>query len=130
MSAPIFINVSAGELIDKITILEIKVSRITDEAVRHNVSNELAILSRIQHDALPDSAELRNLQAELKSTNEALWMINDHIRDCEARKDFSAKFIELARGICVTNDFRATLKKQINELTGSTLVEEKYYAGS
>ena len=128
MSAPILISISPGELIDRMTILKIKADRITDEASRQNANAELEALSRIQRDAMQDSDELRRLWAELKSANEALWMINDDIRDCEARKDFGAKFIELARGISVTNDERAILKEKIDALAGvAALAEEKFY---
>lgn len=124
---PILIEVGPGELIDKITILEIKVERMTDEAKLKNVRYELEVLSKAQREGMADSAELRRLWAELKAINEALWVIEDDIRDCEGQQDFGPKFIELARAVYITNDKRAAVKKQINILTGSAIVEEKSY---
>ncbi|MGH8491756.1 MAG: DUF6165 family protein [Moraxellaceae bacterium] len=127
MSTPILIEVGPGELIDKITILEIKVERMSDAAKLKNVRYELDVLSKAQREGMQDSAELRRLWAELKSINESLWVIEDDIRDCEGQKDFGPKFIELARAVYITNDKRAAVKKQINVLTGSAIVEEKSY---
>lgn len=124
---PILIEVGPGELIDKITILEIKSERMTDEAKLKNVRYELEVLSKAQREGMADSAELRRLWAELKAINESLWVIEDDIRDCEGQKDFGPKFIELARAVYITNDKRAAVKKQINLLTGSSIVEEKSY---
>jgi len=114
-------------LIDKITILQIKNERIKDPGKLHNVRLELAALQSTRDQAMPASAELTRLATELKSVNEALWEIEDEIRVCEANKDFAARFIELARSVYRTNDRRATLKRQINELLGSRLIEEKDY---
>lgn len=127
MSTPILIEVGPGELIDKITILEIKSERMSDPAKLKNVRHELDVLSRAQREGMQDSAELRRLWAELKAINESLWVIEDDIRDCEAKKDFGPQFIELARAVYITNDKRAAVKKQINLLTGATIVEEKSY---
>ena len=127
MNTPILIEVGPGELIDKITILEIKVERITDADKLKNVRYELETLSKAQREGMQDSPELRRLWAELKTINEALWLIEDDIRDCEAQKDFGPKFIELTRAVYITNDKRAAVKKQINMLTGSAIVEEKSY---
>lgn len=127
MSTPILIEVGPGELIDKITILEIKAERITDPAKLKNVQHELDILTKAQREGMQDSEELRKLWQELKAINESLWVIEDDIRDCEARKDFGSKFIDLARAVYITNDKRAAVKKQINLLTGATIVEEKSY---
>ena len=124
---PILIEVGPGELIDKITILEIKVEHMTDATKLKNVRHELEVLSKALREGMADSAELRRLWAELKAINEALWVIEDDIRDCEGQKDFGPKFIELARAVYVTNDRRAAVKKQINILTGSAIVEEKSY---
>lgn len=126
-SRPILIEVGPGELIDKITILEIKSERMSDEAKLRNVRYELEVLSKAQRENMDDSAELRRLWAELKAINESLWVIEDDIRDCEGQKDFGPKFIELARAVYITNDKRAAVKKQINLLTGSAIVEEKSY---
>ncbi|MFN3587570.1 MAG: DUF6165 family protein, partial [Moraxellaceae bacterium] len=116
-----------GELIDKITILEIKAERITDPAKLKNVQHELDILTKAQREGMQDSEELRKLWQELKAINESLWVIEDDIRDCEAKKDFGEQFIQLARAVYITNDKRAAVKKQINTLTGSAIVEEKSY---
>ncbi|MDP6787250.1 MAG: DUF6165 family protein [Rhodospirillales bacterium] len=122
------VDVSVGELIDKITILEIKAARLDDPAQRENVGNELEILVAARDNALPPSAELTELSLSLKRINERLWGIEDDIRDQERAKDFGARFIELARSVYVCNDERATLKRRINELLGSRIVEEKSYA--
>jgi hypothetical protein len=124
---PILLEVGPGELIDKITILQIKSERMTDAVKLKNVRYELAVLEKAQHENMPDTAELRQLEADLKAVNESLWVIEDDIRDCEGQKNFGPKFIELARAVYITNDKRATIKKDINVLTGSTIIEEKSY---
>lgn len=124
---PILIEVGPGELIDKITILRIKSERMSDEAKLANVRHELAVLEAARNANLEDSAELRRLEEGLKAVNEALWVIEDYIRQCEADKDFGPTFIELARSVYKQNDKRAALKKEINLLTGSRIVEEKSY---
>ena len=127
MSQPIMIEVGAGELIDKITILQIKSERIEDAAKLKNVRHELDFLSAARDASIPASDELNDLSQALKQVNEALWEIEDDIRACEAEKDFGEKFIELARAVYITNDKRAALKKDINILTGATIIEEKSY---
>lgn len=124
---PLMIEVGAGELIDKITILKIKAVRMTDPAKLGNVKHELDVLSRARVENLKQSAELDRLEEALRMVNEALWVIEDDIRACEAVRDFGAKFIELARSVYIQNDKRAALKKSINELCGSSIVEEKSY---
>lgn len=124
----VLIEVGAGELIDKITILKIKASKITDDAKLRNVNHELDVLSRACTEKLPASAELARLEEALTQVNQALWVIEDDIRTCEAARDFGSKFIELARSVYIQNDRRATIKKSINELCGSRIVEEKSYA--
>ncbi len=116
---------SLGELIDKITILEIKAERISDPGKRKNVFVELGALRELT--PLANSADISPLRAKLKEVNEKLWVVEDSIRECERVKDFGEKFIELARAVYVTNDERAKLKKEINLLMGSALVEEKSY---
>ena len=125
---PVMIEVGPGELIDKITILRIKSERIGDEAKLKNVRTELDILQKTQAEEVPQSDEMVRLEEALKTVNEALWEIEDDIRDCERKGDFGAEFIRLARAVYVTNDKRAALKKEINLLLGSTIVEEKSYA--
>lgn len=116
-----------GELLDKISILEIKSERIEDPKKLANVQTELALLSQIREQHIPQSDELEEIYNELKSTNENLWDIEDDIRLCEKRNDFSLRFIELARSVYITNDKRAELKKQVNLLLNSGLIEEKSY---
>ena len=122
------IEVAAGELIDKITILEIKSERISDAAKLANVRTELATLAAARKRSIADSAELTELSQQLKAVNEALWNIEDEIRLCERDQDFGARFVELARSVYRQNDRRAALKRKINELLGSKLIEEKDYA--
>ena len=125
---PILVEIAPGELIDKITILEIKSERIADVGKLKNVRVELDVLAAARDAAMAASAELAELTAQLKQVNEALWEIEDAIRDCERGGDFGPKFIELARSVYHSNDRRAALKRQINESLGSKLVEEKSYA--
>jgi hypothetical protein len=127
---PISVEIAPGELIDKITILEIKSERITDAAKRHHVGTELALLVAARDCTVPGSAELTRLETELKGVNEALWQIEDEIRLCERGEDFGPRFIALARSVYRSNDRRAALKRQINELLGSKLIEEKSYASA
>jgi hypothetical protein len=123
----ICVEIPAGELIDKITILEIKAARITDAEKLGNVRRELQVLCQARDAAVRGSAELDALTRQLKSVNQVLWQVEDAIRDCERNQDFGPKFIELARRVYQTNDRRADLKRQINQLLGSRLVEEKFY---
>lgn len=120
--------IAPGELIDKITILRIKSERISDPAKLKNVRTELDILQKTQAAEVPQSDEMVRLEDALKTVNEALWEIEDDIRDCERQGDFGEEFIRLARAVYVTNDKRAALKKEINLLLGSAIVEEKSYA--
>jgi hypothetical protein len=122
------IEVAPGEIIDKLTILEIKRERIEDEAKRRNVSYEWDVLTRDLAAAIAPTPELDALRATLKEINLKLWVIEDDIRDCERAKDFGPKFIELARAVYFTNDERAAVKRRINELLNSAIVEEKSYA--
>jgi hypothetical protein len=128
MTNSITVEIAPGELIDKITILEIKTERMSDQAKLANVRIELETLAKSRDAAILKSPEMDRLTADLKKINEELWVIEDDIRDCERAKDFSQKFVDLARAVYVTNDRRALVKRQINELLGSRLVEEKSYA--
>ncbi|MEM0987321.1 MAG: DUF6165 family protein [Pseudomonadota bacterium] len=121
------IEIAPGELIDKITILQIKSERIADPGKLANVRIELETLEKSRDSALTASPKLDSLTADLKAVNETLWQIEDDIRDCERDGDFGPPFVELARSVYVTNDQRAALKRAINELLGSRLVEEKSY---
>jgi hypothetical protein len=125
----LMIEVGAGELIDKITILRIKRERIADPAKRHNVVHELGVLQAACERHLAPSAELTRLTSELQAINETLWQVEDDIRDCEARADFGTDFIALARSVYRLNDQRALLKRAINLHCGSGIIEEKSYAG-
>jgi hypothetical protein len=124
----IVIEIGAGELMDRITILQIKNERIADPAKRANVARELAALGPARARFLDAFPALVPLEAELKRINEDLWTIEDVIRRCEARSDFGPHFIELARAVYKTNDRRGDLKKAINVLTGARIVEEKSYS--
>jgi len=119
--------IAVGELIDKITILEIKAERMTDAVKRRNVSNELAQLNAIKRDAGLDTPAMTSHTRDLKEVNMALWDIEDEIRELESRKDFGPRFIELARSVYQTNDRRARIKQAINGAFGSEIIEEKSY---
>ncbi len=119
--------ISAGELVDKITILRVKAERIGDPAKEANVRKELALLEATAREHLPDTAEIARLTAELTAVNAALWDIEDGKRDCERRQDFGSDFVALARRVYIDNDRRAALKRAINEAAGSDIVEEKSY---
>ncbi len=121
------IPVSWGELFDKLTILEIKQARIDDPQKLANIGRELEALRDVCSDGALPGAPLQELIDELRRTNEALWEIEDDIRNCERHRDFSDRFIELARSVYRTNDKRADLKLRINRLLGSELIEEKSY---
>jgi Flp pilus assembly protein TadD len=127
---PVLAEVAPGELVDKITILEIKSERITDAGKLRNVRLELSVLRQARARALPPSGQLDALTAELKAVNAGLWEAEDAVRACERRGDFGPLFVGLARSVYHQNDRRAALKRKINELLGSQLVEEKSYAGS
>lgn len=118
--------ISAGELVDKITILRIKAERI-DPAKAANVRKELALLEAVAARELPAAEALAGLTQELTAINAALWEIEDAKRDCERRGDVGAEFVRLARAVYVENDRRAAVKRRINEAVGSSIVEEKSY---
>jgi hypothetical protein len=123
---PILIPVSAGELVDKITILKVKAARI-EEAKRANVTKELELLEAVAARELQNVPGLAALTAELEAVNAALWDVEDGKRDCERRKDFGPAFVALARKVYQENDRRAAIKRRINEAAGSDLMEEKSY---
>ncbi|MBT4353337.1 MAG: hypothetical protein HOD13_02120 [Rhodospirillaceae bacterium] len=124
----ILIPGSPGELIDKITILEIKFEKILDVSKRMNVGRELEALSISLDQNIIISTELAALKLNLKKVNEVLWDIEDDIRSCERKSDFGPIFVKLARSVYFQNDRRAALKKEINVLLGSDIIEEKSYA--
>jgi tetratricopeptide (TPR) repeat protein len=121
------IPVSPGELIDRITICEIKTERMHDSAAITNVRRNLDSLRAVRDRQLPNTPQLADLTTRLKDVNECLWDIENEVRDCERRQDFGPRFIELARSVYRTNDLRSTLKRQIDQLLGSPLIEEKSY---
>ena len=120
------VEISNGELLDKFSILEIKMGNITEPSKLANVENEYRELTSDCTNLLRDS-KISTLYAELKSINQKLWVIEDDIRDCERSKDFGPQFVSLAREVYFTNDDRARIKKEINLASGSSLVEEKSY---
>lgn len=122
------IPVSWGELIDKITILEIKSERLTDTKSLLNVRKELDLLSRIFSEAALATTGIGDLKTHLRKINEALWVIEDSIREKEKEKHFDREFIELARSVYINNDERARIKREINKCLGSDLIEEKGYS--
>lgn len=121
------VPVSPGEVLDKITILEIKSERMTDPQKLVNVRLELELLTRTWREAVTEDDTVQRIHAELKHINEALWVIEDDIRDKERLKEFDDRFIELARSVYVTNDQRAAAKKALNLHLGSEINEEKSY---
>jgi hypothetical protein len=123
---PLLVEVAPGELLDKLTILQIKNERIADPRKLENVRSEMAALAAAR-DTLEPSPRLAELVAQLKAVNEALWDIEDAIRLCERDQDFGPRFIALARSVYHTNDRRAALKRAINEWLHSSLIEEKDY---
>ena len=120
------VPVSWGELVDKITILQIKSDRMRDEQKLVNVRKELALLTE-KLGSNASLAEVKRLTGELYEVNAALWDIEDDIRICENAGDFGEKFIQLARSVYITNDKRADLKREVNGVLGSELIEEKSY---
>ena len=120
------VALSWGEVIDKITILEIKQQRLSSADAIANVERELAALNKVVADASVPAA-LMELKMALKAINEKLWDIENQIRAKEAQGTFDSVFIELARSVYINNDLRAKLKRAINELLNSELVEEKQY---
>jgi hypothetical protein len=126
--ARIEVPISVGELVDKVTILEIKFEKIEDAGKRANIRRELEALTAVLRPLLAATPAIAPLKAELRTINETLWRIEDDIRDCERKRDFGAAFVALARAVYQTNDARAATKRKIDDLTGSELVEEKSYA--
>ncbi len=124
------IEVSNGEIIDKYTILEIKLSQIKDAQKLKNIQHEFDVLTpdvKSIYASVEDQGHLKKLHNDLLEINKKLWKIEDDIRECERAKDFGQTFIDLARAVYYTNDDRSVVKKDINEFTGSDLVEEKSY---
>ena len=123
----ILVPVSPGELLDKITILRIKVARVHDAAKLANIKLELALLEQTWKECCGGALDVALEERALHDVNERLWDIEDRIRDKEARQTFDRDFIELARAVYVCNDERAAIKRRINLQLGSRLIEEKSY---
>ena len=123
----ILVPLSPGEMLDKITILRIKAARMSDPVKVANVKHELSLLEQTWRDSGAAAVDLGTEEANLTRVNEQLWVIEDDIRDEELAGRFGDKFIQLARAVYITNDERAAIKKRINGLMGSTIVEEKSY---
>lgn len=121
------VEVSVGELLDKVTILEIKSERISDAAKLINVNKELEILRQTWAESPLSQQDVSSQIDQLKKVNESLWDIEDNIRRKEAGQEFDDEFIQLARSVYHENDIRAAVKKEINTMLGSSLVEEKSY---
>ena len=123
----IYSEMSAGELFDKISILEIKKNKIKDKTKRNIVLKELSSLQKTVNDNIEKSKSLKKLYKKLKTVNLKLWKIEDDIRDCERKQNFEDKFIKLARAVYFTNDERSRVKNKINNLTKSNISEVKSY---
>jgi len=121
------VPVSPGEVLDKITILEIKSERMSDPDKLANVRVELDLLQSTWSNAVQEDDVIRDLHAQLKEINEKLWEIEDDIRDKERVREFDDRFIELARSVYFTNDHRSQVKKALNLHLGSQIIEEKSY---
>ena len=119
--------VSYGEILDKITILEIKQQHITDAEKLKNVRHELNLLTDTWNKNVRQTSKISRLKEQLKQVNQSLWNIEDNIRIKESKKEFDDEFIQIARSVYYENDKRADVKKQVNLLLGSELVEEKSY---
>ena len=121
-------EISSGELLDKISILEIKLKKIKDKENLKEINKEYAILKQSQNLNIKLTDKLKDLFNELKKVNLNLWDIEDKLRICEKNKDFGEKFIELARGVYFNNDSRSKIKSEINKLSGSNIKEIKQYS--
>jgi len=123
----IYSEISAGELFDKISILEIKKNKIKDKNKRNIILKELSSLQETESENIKKSKSIIKLYKKLKSINLKLWKIEDDIRDCERKNNFDIKFIKLARAVYFTNDERSRVKNKINSLTKSNISEVKSY---
>ena len=124
----LLVEVAPGELIDKITILEIKLQKMKDEAKLANVRREYEILMETFHANIEETEELRSLIDALRAANQKIWDIEDEIRDLERAKNFGDQFVAVARSVYRSNDRRAATKRRINELLNSVIIEEKSYS--
>ena len=124
----ILTEISAGELLDKITILEIKLEKIQSEIDKKEIQKEYDLLKKKQNESIKLNDELKDLFSSLRETNIKLWDIEDKLRDAEKNKNFDEKFIELARKVYFTNDKRSKIKSKINQILKSNIREIKQYA--
>ena len=127
-SKKILSEVSAGELLDKISILEIKLRKIKDKSGQEEIKKEYNILIKIQNSSIKLTDKIEDLFNEIKKVNLNLWEIEDKLRICEKKKDFGKDFIELARGVYFNNDKRSKIKSEMNKILGSNIKEVKQYA--
>ena len=127
-SKKILSEVSAGELLDKISILEIKLEKISDKSSLEQLKKEYKILKENQNSTIKLEGKIEDLFKSLKNINFKLWNIEDRLRICEKNKDFGKEFIELAREVYFSNDKRSKIKSDINKILGSNIVEIKQYA--
>ena len=123
----IFAEISAGELVDKITILEIKKAKISNEKKLEDIKKELESLNQTFREFIPNDSVIKNHMDQLKNINSKLWDIEDGKRELEKKQDFSEKFVELARSVYKFNDQRAKIKSEINKTLGSNIKEVKSY---
>ena len=126
-SKKILSEISAGELLDKISILEIKLEKVKDKNGKEEIKKEYKILKRIQTSSIKITGKIKDLFRSVKNVNIELWDIEDKLRICEKNKDFGKNFIELARGVYFKNDERAKLKSEINKILKSNIREIKQY---
>ena len=126
-SKKIFCEISAGDLLDKISILEIKLSKITNKNNHKKINKEYKILKGIAKSSFKKNPKINSLFTKIKKINLILWNVEDKIRVCEKNKNFDKKFIALARKVYFTNDMRARIKSKINSATNSSIVEIKKY---
>ena len=126
-SKKILSEISTGELLDKISILEIKLEKIKDKTSQDEINKEYNILKEVQNSSIEMTEKLKTLLKKIKEVNLNLWNIEDKLRICEKNKDFGQTFIELARGVYLNNDKRSKIKSEINKILGSNIKEIKQY---
>ena len=127
-SKKILSEISVGELLDKISILEIKLDKIKNEESRKEINQEYQMLKELQKSKIDMTNEIEALFKDIKNVNLKLWDIEDNLRICEKKKDFGQNFVELARNVYINNDKRSKIKLEINKISGSTIKEIKQYA--
>ena len=123
----ILTEISAGELLDKLSILEIKLNKIKNSALLQEIKKEHDVITEVKNKNINSSDEISALYEDLKKTNEQLWEIEDKIRLCEKNSDFKDRFIQLARDVYFKNDKRSKIKSKINKISGSNIQEVKQY---